>query len=44
MEWIGKERGLKWIRRRTAGKGDLKWKGEAMCSEDKESKCRMKRG
>jgi len=44
MEWIGKERGLKWIRRRTAGKGDLKWKGEAMCNEDKESKCRMKRG
>jgi hypothetical protein len=43
MEWEGKERRVKWIRR-TAGKGDLKRKGEAMCNEYTESKCRMKRG
>lgn len=41
---VGRAKGrLKCIGRRIAGKGDLKRKGEVMCNENKESKCRMKR-
>jgi hypothetical protein len=44
MVWRRKERRLKWIIRRKVGKGDLRRKGEEMCKENEESKCRMKRG